>query len=123
MLVCRPVQEPPVTESNRFYTLFFVDAPDPKTNNATFVYSSIIGGPTTTVSISKVAKLAGVSNSTVSRVINNHPRVAAETVQSVRMAMKELGYVPSVRRPGPKPLARAQRPASSIAFLVMGTSP
>ena len=58
------------------------------------------------MSISKVAKLAGVSSSTVSRVINNHPRVAPETVQSVKKAMKELGYVPSDRRPGPKPSAR-----------------
>jgi LacI family transcriptional regulator len=49
------------------------------------------------MSINKVAKLAGVSSSTVSRVINNHPRVAPETAQSVRRA-------------------------TNIAFLVLGTS-
>src|SRR5205823_13632548 len=54
------------------------------------------------MSIFDVADLARVSSSTVSRVINNHPRVAPETAQSVRKAMKTLGYTPSERRPGPK---------------------
>ncbi|WP_428940547.1 LacI family DNA-binding transcriptional regulator [Fontivita pretiosa] len=74
------------------------------------------------MSISKVAKLAGVSSSTVSRVINNHPRVAPETAQSVRQAMKQLGYVPSDRRPGPKPASRSRIGTGNIAFLVLGTS-
>src|SRR5262245_34422883 len=73
------------------------------------------------MSITRVAKLAGVSSSTVSRVINNHPRVAPETAQSVRRAMATLGYTPSDRRPGPKPSARS-RAAADIAFLVLGTS-
>ena len=50
------------------------------------------------MSINKVAKLAGVSSSTVSRVINNHPRVAPETAQNVRKAMQELNYTP-IRSP------------------------
>jgi DNA-binding LacI/PurR family transcriptional regulator len=74
------------------------------------------------MSISKVAKLAGVSSSTVSRVINNHPRVAPETAQSVRKAMQSLGYTPSDRRPGPKPASRARSGIADIAFLVLGTS-
>ena len=74
------------------------------------------------MSISKVAKLAGVSSSTVSRVINNHPRVAPETAQSVRRAMQTLGYTPSDRRPGPKPSSRARSGVADIAFLVLGTS-
>jgi LacI family transcriptional regulator len=74
------------------------------------------------MSISKVAKLAGVSSSTVSRVINNHPRVAPQTVQSVKKAMKELNYVPSDRRPGPKPSTRTHIGTGNIAFLVLGTS-
>src|SRR6185295_14821017 len=74
------------------------------------------------MSIGKVAKLAGVSSSTVSRVINNHPRVAPETAQSVRRAMQTLGYTPSDRRPGPKPSVRTRAPAADIAFLVLGTS-
>jgi LacI family transcriptional regulator len=74
------------------------------------------------MSINKVAKLAGVSSSTVSRVINNHPRVAPETALNVRKAMQELNYTPSDRRPGPKPSFRSRTGAASIAFLVLGTS-
>lgn len=74
------------------------------------------------MSISKVAKLAGVSSSTVSRVINNHPRVAPETAQSVRQAMQTLGYTPSDTRPGPKPQSRSRRDSPEIAFFVLGTS-
>jgi LacI family transcriptional regulator len=74
------------------------------------------------MSINKVAELAGVSNSTVSRVINNHPRVAVETAKAVKDAMKQLNYVPSDRRPGPKPMSRHRTQAVSIAFLVFGTS-
>ena len=74
------------------------------------------------MSISKVAKLAGVSSSTVSRVINNHPRVAPETAQSVREAMQTLGYTPSETRPGPKPQSRIRRGTQEIAFFVLGTS-
>ena len=74
------------------------------------------------MSITRVAKLAGVSSSTVSRVINNHPRVAPETAESVRKAMEKLGYTPSDRRPGPKPSLRTRTGASNIAFLVLGTA-
>jgi len=74
------------------------------------------------MSISKVAKLAGVSSSTVSRVINNHPRVAPETAENVRKAMNKLGYAPSDRRPGPKPASRAATGITTVAFLVLGTS-
>lgn len=74
------------------------------------------------MSINKVAELAGVSNSTVSRVINNHPRVALETAKAVKEAMKQLNYVPSDRRPGPKPMSRQRTQTLSVAFLVFGTS-
>ncbi|MGW0941503.1 LacI family DNA-binding transcriptional regulator [Streptomyces sp. NPDC002623] len=42
-----------------------------------------------------VAKLAGVSKQTVSRVLNDHPAVRAETREAVRAAMRTLGYRPS----------------------------
>ena len=42
-----------------------------------------------------IARLAGVSQSTVSRVINDHPRIAPETRERVRKAMEELGYTPN----------------------------
>jgi DNA-binding LacI/PurR family transcriptional regulator len=74
------------------------------------------------MSINDVARLAGVSSSTVSRVINNHPRVAPETADAVKKAMRELGYTPSDRRPGPKPSLRTRTGAATIAFLVFGTS-
>lgn len=42
-----------------------------------------------------VAKLAGVSHQTVSRVINDGPHTRAETRARVEVAMADLGYVPS----------------------------
>jgi LacI family transcriptional regulator len=74
------------------------------------------------MSIEKVAKLAGVSNSTVSRVINDHPRVAPETMKAVRAAMASLAYTPSDRRPGPKPAARGRVATANIAFLLVGVA-
>jgi DNA-binding LacI/PurR family transcriptional regulator len=74
------------------------------------------------MSINTVAKLAGVSTSTVSRVINNHPRVAPNTERSVRRAMQELGYTPSDRRPGPKSAGRLKTEKKRAAFLVLGAS-
>ncbi|MFH5811026.1 LacI family DNA-binding transcriptional regulator [Companilactobacillus sp. FL22-1] len=44
--------------------------------------------------ISDVAKLAGLSVSTVSRVINNSPHVSERKRSLVESAMQELGYVP-----------------------------
>ncbi|HEX8340187.1 MAG TPA: LacI family DNA-binding transcriptional regulator [Tepidisphaeraceae bacterium] len=71
------------------------------------------------MSIVHVARLAGVSNSTVSRVINNHPRVSRQTVRAVRAAMEKLKYKPSDNRPGPKPGVRAAAPAT-VGLLVLG---
>ncbi|GHC79169.1 LacI family transcriptional regulator [Nocardiopsis terrae] len=39
-----------------------------------------------------VARLAGVSHQTVSRVVNGHPNVRAATVERVRRAIEETGY-------------------------------
>ncbi len=47
------------------------------------------------VTIRDVAKHAGVSHQTVSRVINNSERVTAETRARVTTAIAELGYRPS----------------------------
>ncbi len=49
------------------------------------------------VTIFDVAESAGVSYSTVSRVVNDHPNIAPETRQRVETAMKELGYVADLR--------------------------
>jgi DNA-binding LacI/PurR family transcriptional regulator len=42
-----------------------------------------------------VAKLAGVSHQTVSRVLNDHPNVTEQTRLRVRAAIAELGYRPN----------------------------
>ncbi len=68
------------------------------------------------MSIVEVAKLAGVSHATVSRVINNRPGVSPECVQLVRKAMQNIGYTPSGRgRP-----VNAQARVGTIALLMIG---
>lgn len=47
------------------------------------------------VTIKEVAKMAGVSPSTVSRVISDSPRISEDTKKAVREAMEELGYHPN----------------------------
>ncbi|MGL4628207.1 MAG: LacI family DNA-binding transcriptional regulator [Cetobacterium sp.] len=47
------------------------------------------------INSTKVAQLAGVSRSTVSRVINNYSNVPPETKEIVLKAIKELGYIPN----------------------------
>ncbi|MFC5702450.1 LacI family DNA-binding transcriptional regulator [Cohnella faecalis] len=44
------------------------------------------------VTIKDVAKKAGVSPSTVSRVLSNHPRISRETTRKVKEIMEEMGY-------------------------------
>src|SRR5689334_20963807 len=46
-------------------------------------------------SIRDVAKIAGVSHQTVSRVLNNHPSIRPETKQRVLDVMAELQYTPN----------------------------
>lgn len=46
------------------------------------------------MSITRVAKRAGVSPATVSLVINNKPSISAATAEAVRQAMAEIGYIP-----------------------------
>jgi LacI family transcriptional regulator len=46
------------------------------------------------LTLEQVARLAGVSRSTVSRVINDHPSVSEETRSRVWQAIRESGYRP-----------------------------
>ena len=55
-----------------------------------------------------VARVAGVSAKTVSRVFNDDPHVAAETRDRVRWAMQKLNYVPNM-------LARSFRAGADAA--------
>src|SRR5947209_7211258 len=51
--------------------------------------------PTMSVSIYDIAKKAGVSPSTVSRALEDHPRIGATTRKRIQELAKEMGYVPS----------------------------
>lgn len=69
------------------------------------------------MSMRKVARLAGVSLSTVSRVVNGRSNVAGPTADSVRRAMHDLGMTAdSLCR------ARAASRNETVAFLVLGTA-
>lgn len=48
------------------------------------------------VTIKDIAKAAGVSPSTVSRVISNHSRISKATTIKVKRIMEEMGYHPNV---------------------------
>jgi len=48
-----------------------------------------------TPTLEMVAALAGVSRSTVSRVINDSPKVTPEALAAVNAAIEKLGYVPN----------------------------
>ncbi len=54
------------------------------------------GGARLPVTIKDVAREAGVSPSTVSRVLSNHPRISAATARKVREIMQEMGYHPNL---------------------------
>lgn len=64
-------------------------------------------------SINDVAKAAGVSKSTVSRIINNNPVISEETREKILKIMKELNYVPNSMARG---LSNQQ--AFTVALLV-----
>jgi len=61
-------------------------------------------------SVREIARLVGVSPTTVSRAINNHPRVTAEVRGRVLDAMNRSRYIPNV----------AKRSTTNIAFLYTG---
>lgn len=51
------------------------------------------------MSVAKIAKVAGVSPATVSRVLNNHPAVRRETKEQVRKVISDFHYtLPASRR-------------------------
>lgn len=47
------------------------------------------------INSTKVAQIAGVSRSTVSRVINNYSNVPLETREKILKVIEELGYIPN----------------------------
>jgi DNA-binding LacI/PurR family transcriptional regulator len=66
------------------------------------------------ITVEDVARRAGVSRATVSRVVNASPRVSPETRRAVQKAIDELRYVPN-------PAARAlmTRRSDSVAVVIL----
>jgi len=64
-------------------------------------------------SIIDVAKLAGVSISTVSRVMNDHPNVSEKKREVVMKAITELNYVPNALAQG-----LVKKKTNSVAILI-----
>ncbi|MFS2224512.1 HTH-type transcriptional regulator GalS [Pantoea sp. B65] len=69
------------------------------------------------ITIRDVARLAGVSVATVSRVLNNNSAVTAETRENVLQAVESLGY-----RPNANAQALATQISDTIGVVVMDVS-
>ncbi len=54
------------------------------------------------VTIKDIAKVAGVSHTTVSRALRDHPAISAETTTRIKQLAHELSYVPSAAARGLK---------------------
>lgn len=67
--------------------------------------------------IKDVAKEAGVSVASVSRVINKSPKPSPATIESVTMAMKKLGY-----RPNANARALVSQSTNTVGVLVSDVS-
>src|SRR5438874_10624861 len=74
------------------------------------------------MTLQRVAQLAGVSTSTVSRVVNERSNVASDTIALVQRAMRQLSFAPSPRRGGDGLIATRAAKSNAVAFLVFGTS-
>ncbi|MEI6891780.1 MAG: LacI family DNA-binding transcriptional regulator [Pontiella sp.] len=70
-----------------------------------------------------VAKQAGVSVATVSRILNGERNVTPKTTMIVEAAIKQVGYVPRAVRPGRKPVNRKGVQTGMIDFLSLGATP
>ena len=69
-----------------------------------------------------VAKEAGVSAMTVSRVVNDHPRISPETAAKVKDVIERLGYTtaPSARKRGRRSRANQGIHTGHIAVVTLG---
>ncbi len=74
------------------------------------------------MSLISVAEKAGVSKTTVSRVINADPSVTPRMRRRVQAVITQLGYVPPLVRRGPKPNRNAgkDRKPHTVGLLLMG---
>lgn len=74
------------------------------------------------MSLVQVSKVAGVSKSTVSRVLNHDPRVSPETVRAVTHAVQQLGYTRPERMGRPRRSPNGLN-KGSVALLFPDTDP
>lgn len=73
------------------------------------------------MSIIEVAKAAGVSTATVSRVLNGLPGVREETIAQVKAAVSQLSYKPQrTRSPKKKPARAPKLRLGTIAIVTVG---
>lgn len=72
------------------------------------------------MSITEIARLAGVSTSSVSNYFNRPERVGAVTAARIRAVVGRTGYVPDERRPGPKTGDRIGVRAGCVLLLAVG---
>jgi LacI family transcriptional regulator len=69
--------------------------------------------PTEKLTIRQIAKLAGASRSSVSRVLNNHPNVSPELRDRVQTVIAETGY-----RPDPVARSLSNRRSNIIGLVI-----
>src|SRR5688500_10883535 len=74
------------------------------------------------MSLQRVAQLAGVSTSTVSRVVRDHPSVSSGTATAVRDAIRRLSFTPVTRMPRASRDGAGERAVTSLGLVVLGTS-
>jgi DNA-binding LacI/PurR family transcriptional regulator len=74
------------------------------------------------MSLNQVAAMAGVSASTVSRVVNDQQGVAPRTAEAVREAMRKISFTPPARRRSRRSTNGHSDQAKTLAFLIFGTS-
>ena len=84
------------------------------------------------MSITEIAKIAGVSHMTVARVVNKTGNVSPETVDKVRRVMMSVGYTPKPpeQRRGPRKSQASGFKTGNVAFItsaqglhILGGSP
>lgn len=92
--------------------------PEKQSQKAKIVRASGVESERGKVTINDIARLAKVSKKTVSRVLNDHPTVRAETRANVKKIMSEQGYAPD-----PQARALAFRRSFLIALAYDNPSP
>lgn len=65
------------------------------------------------VTINDIAKAAGVSKATISKVINNSPSIPLTTKERIRTIMKEMNYIPNAHA-----TLLAKRTSNTVAYIL-----